>query len=94
MMKIWYVALHEYRKHVINRRFVFGLLSVPGAILLLVGLIFLVFSMEENTTPIGYVDHSGLLSNPVLAPTIRMAARSSRSMPSSARPAANGQSAR
>ena len=68
MSKIWHIALHEYRKHVFNRRFVFGLLSVPGVILLMVGLIFLIFSMEENTTPIGYVDNSGLLSNPVPAP--------------------------
>ena len=68
MSKIWQITLHEYRKHVFNRRFVFGLLSVPGVILLMVGLIFLIFSMEENTTPIGYVDNSGLLSNPVPAP--------------------------
>ena len=70
MSKIWHVALHEYRKHVFNRRFVFGLLSVPVVILLLVGLIFLIISMENNTTPIGYVDNSGLLTNPVAAPKV------------------------
>jgi ABC-2 type transport system permease protein len=64
MNKIWRVALHEYQKHVFNRRFVFGLLSVPLVILLLVGLVFLIISMENNTTPIGYVDHSGLLGDP------------------------------
>ena len=48
MSKIWHVALHEYRKHVFNRRFVFGLLSVPFVILLMVGLIFLIVSMEEQ----------------------------------------------
>jgi ABC-2 type transport system permease protein len=68
MSKIWHVAVHEYRQHVFNRRFVFGLLSVPAVILLLIGLIFLIFSMEMNSTPIGYVDHSGLLSNPVPSP--------------------------
>ena len=68
MSKIWRVALHEYRKHVFNRRFVFGLLSVPLVIILLVGLIFLIISMENNTTPIGYVDQSGLLADPVPAP--------------------------
>jgi ABC-2 type transport system permease protein len=68
--KLWLVALHEYRRHVFNRRFVFGLLSVPLVIVLLVGLIFLVISMENNTTPIGYVDHSGLLSDPRPAPTL------------------------
>lgn len=68
MSKTWQVALHEYRRHVFNRRFVFGLLSVPLVIVLLVGLVFLIISMENNTAPIGYVDHSGLLADPVLAP--------------------------
>jgi ABC-2 type transport system permease protein len=68
MSKIWHVALHEYRRHVLNRRFVFGLLSVPLVVILLVGLVFLMFAMENNTTPIGYVDHSGLLADPLPAP--------------------------
>ena len=68
MIKTWRVALHEYRKHVFNRRFVFGLLSVPLVILALVGLVFLILAMENNTTPIGYVDHSGLLADPLPAP--------------------------
>jgi ABC-2 type transport system permease protein len=69
MSKLWLVALHEYHRHVFTRRFVFGLLSVPLVIILLVGLFFLIISMENNTTPIGYVDHSGLLSDPLPAPT-------------------------
>jgi ABC-2 type transport system permease protein len=69
MSKLWLVALHEYRRHVFTRRFIFGLLSVPLVIILMVGLIFLIISMENNTTPIGYVDHSGLLSDPLPAPT-------------------------
>ncbi len=69
MSKLWLVALHEYRRHVFNRRFLIGLLSVPLVIILLVGLIFLIISMENNTTPIGYVDHSGLLSDTLPAPT-------------------------
>ena len=68
MRKVWLVALNEYRKHVFTRRFVFGLLSVPLVIILMVGLIFLIISLEINTTPIGYVDASGLLSNPVPPP--------------------------
>jgi ABC-2 type transport system permease protein len=32
------------------------------------GLIFLVLSMQNNTTPLGYVDHSGLLADPLPAP--------------------------
>ena len=68
MSKLWQVAVQEYRRHVFNRRFVFGMLSVPLVIFLLVGLAFLIIAMENNTTPIGYVDHSGLLSDPLPAP--------------------------
>jgi ABC-2 type transport system permease protein len=70
MTKIWHVAWHEYRRHAFTRRFVLvGLLSVPLIILVIFGLIFLVISLDINTTPLGYVDYSGLLSNPVPAPT-------------------------
>ena len=68
MTKILRVALHEYRRHVFNKRFVLGLLSVPLIILLLVGLVFLVISMESDSRPIGYVDYSSLLSDPLPAP--------------------------
>ncbi len=70
MTKIWHVAWHEYRRHAFTRRFVLaGLLSVPLLILVTVGLIFLVISLNTNTTPLGYVDYSGFLSNPVPVPT-------------------------
>ncbi len=69
MKKLWKVAWHEYRRHVFNRRFVLvSLLSVPLVILVIFGLIFLIISLDTNTTPLGYVDYSGLLSNPVSAP--------------------------
>jgi ABC-2 type transport system permease protein len=70
MTKLWHVALHEYRRHVFNRRFVLvGLLSVPLLVLVMVGLVFLIISLDINTTPLGYVDYSGLLADPVSAPT-------------------------
>ena len=68
MTKTWRVALHEYVKHVRNRRFLLGLLSVPLVVVVMIGLVFLIISMENNTTPLGYVDHSGLLADPVPAP--------------------------
>ena len=68
MKKLWHVAWHEYHRHVFTRRFVLaGLLSVPLVILVMVGLIFLVISLDSNTTPLGYVDHSGLLADPISA---------------------------
>lgn len=68
MTKILRVAWHEYQRHVFNKRFLMGLLSVPLVMLVMVGLVFLIISMENNTTPLGYVDHSGLLADPLPAP--------------------------
>jgi ABC-2 type transport system permease protein len=69
MTKLWHVTWHEYKRHVFTRRFVLaGLLSVPLVILVLVGLFFLILSLDINTTPLGYVDSSGLLADPVPAP--------------------------
>jgi ABC-2 type transport system permease protein len=68
MNKVLQVAWYDYRRHVFNKRFLLGLLSVPLVILLMVGLVFLVISMETDTRPIGYVDTSGLLADPVPAP--------------------------
>jgi ABC-2 type transport system permease protein len=62
------VAWQEYRKHVFNKRFLLGLLSVPLVILAMVGLVFLMMSLENNTGALGYVDYSGLLANPLPAP--------------------------
>lgn len=70
MNKVWLVAGQEYRRHVFTRRFILvGLLSIPMVVVLMVGLILLVFSLETNLTPIGYVDQSGLLADPLPAPT-------------------------
>lgn len=70
MNKLMRVAWHEYRRHVFNKRFILiGLFSVPLILLVMVGLILLVISLDINTTPIGYVDSSGLLANPLTAPT-------------------------
>lgn len=72
MNKTWQVALHEYQRHVLTRRFLFGLFSVPFFMVILVGLIFLIISMNNNTTPLGYVDRSGLLAHPLPAPQVKL----------------------
>jgi ABC-2 type transport system permease protein len=68
MIKFWRVISYEYTRLVLRKGFWFGLLSVPGVIVLMVGMILVILTLEMNTTPIGYVDHSGLLANPVPAP--------------------------
>ena len=71
MIKTWRVALHEYQRHVFTRRFLMGLLSVPFLMVVLVGLVFLIISMENDTRSVGYVDRSGLLAQPLSAPLVK-----------------------
>lgn len=68
MKKFWRVITYEYKRHVLRRRFIFAILSVPFFALFLIGIIVVSFVLETNTTPIGYVDHSGLLADPLPAP--------------------------
>ena len=57
-------------RHVFTRRFLLGLLSVPFLMVVMVGLVFLMISMENNTRAVGYVDQSGLLAQPLPAPPV------------------------
>ena len=68
MSKLWLVAEYEYKRQVFRKRFIWALFSVPLVVALFVGIIALAVSMENDYTPIGYVDHSGMLANPVPAP--------------------------
>lgn len=65
MSKFWLVAQYEYKRLVLRRSFIFALLSVPIMIALFVGIVYLAISLENDYTPVGYVDHSGLLADPV-----------------------------
>jgi len=66
--KLWRIARHEYRRNVFKRSFVLALLSVPLMIAVIVGVGFFMASREVNNRPLGYVDHAGLLANPIPAP--------------------------
>jgi len=64
MTIIWHVMSFEYVRHVFRKRFLFGLLSLPlflGAMALVV---LLLVRSEINLDPVGYVDESGLLTDP------------------------------
>jgi ABC-2 type transport system permease protein len=73
--KLWRIAQHEYRRNVFKRSFILALLSVPLMIVLNVGVGFFMASREVNNTPVGYVDHAGLLAEPVPAPVTGSANR-------------------
>ncbi len=68
MSRLWLIAKHEYRQHVLNRGFLAAILSVPLLLGLIVGMGSLAESMQQDGRPVGYVDDSGWLSNPVSLP--------------------------
>lgn len=67
MGKIWRIITYEYLRHVLRRRFLFAILSVPLWLLIVGGIAVLAIVLITDNTPIGYVDYSGLLANPVKA---------------------------
>lgn len=68
MKKFWYVALYEYKRHVLRKRFIWALLSVPLVLVVGGGAGALVERMEDNNAPVGYVDPGGALANPLPVP--------------------------
>jgi ABC-2 type transport system permease protein len=68
MRKFFRIILYEYSRHVLRKRFIFALLSVPLMIGLLMAISILAAVLSINTTPIGYVDQSGFLAHPVQLP--------------------------
>ena len=66
--KFWFVAVNEYKKHVLQKKFILALLSVP--LLLGVSILagYLSYLFERNLSPIGYVDLVGVLADPIPVP--------------------------
>jgi len=68
MNKFWEIVRYEYTRHVFRKRFIFALLSLPLVILAMILVIFFMSYFTSDRTPIGYVDHSGVLANPIQLP--------------------------
>ncbi len=68
MKKFWRVVRYEYRRHVLRRRFLFALLSVPLVLLVILVVGAVAAALSSDNSPIGYVDHSGVLANPEYPP--------------------------
>jgi len=68
MKKFWLVFAQEYKRHVLRKRFIFAVLSMP----LFVGFIALISllsaRLQFNGDPVGYVDPYHVLSNPQQVP--------------------------
>jgi ABC-2 type transport system permease protein len=65
MRKIWLVAQEELKRNVLKRSFILMLLSMPLMVGLNVGLGVAMEALNQNDAPIGYIDQSGLLEDPV-----------------------------
>jgi ABC-2 type transport system permease protein len=68
MKKFWLVFLHEYKRHVMRKRFVFAILSMPLFVALMVLIGFLSVWLQFNNKPVGYVDQYQILVNPQQVP--------------------------
>jgi len=63
MKKFWLIAKHEYFRHVLRKRFIVSILSMPIFFAFIIAMGFISAYMQYDRTPIGYVDHSGVLAN-------------------------------
>ena len=68
MKKFWLVFLQEYKRHVLRKRFIFAVLSMPLFIGVIALIGFLSVRMQYNGDPIGYIDSYGVLTNPQPVP--------------------------
>lgn len=68
MKKFWLVFLNEYKRHVLRRRFIFAILSMPIFIGFMVLVGFLSVWMGYNRDPVGYIAPQGFLENARPAP--------------------------
>jgi len=71
MNKLWPVAAYEYRRNVFKKSFILMLLSVPFFIAFSIGLGFFLESRQDNSLPVGYVDHARVLDETRLSPEVR-----------------------
>jgi ABC-2 type transport system permease protein len=66
MNKTWLVLKHEYLRHVKRKRFILAVLSMPLMVILMVGIGVLVATLSFDNKPVGYLDQSGILSQPLI----------------------------
>jgi ABC-2 type transport system permease protein len=65
MAKIWHIIKYEYTRHVFQKRFLFSLLSLPALVIVMIGMVVLIAFFSIDKTPVGYLDLSGVLDDPV-----------------------------
>jgi ABC-2 type transport system permease protein len=68
MSKTWQIFKYEYTRHVLRKRFFITALSLPLVMVVAIGVSVFAQVIQANNTPIGYVDQSGFLAHPLVAP--------------------------
>lgn len=63
MKKFWLVFANEYKRHVLRKRFIFAILSMPIFVAFIVLVGFLSVWVQYNFKPVGYVAPAGMLEN-------------------------------
>jgi len=63
MNNIWLVFKHEYSRHVLRKRFIIAVLSVPLMALVVIAASLLAARSGYDGRPAGYIDQSGLFAN-------------------------------
>ena len=66
MHKLWLVARHEYLKIARKRTFLLGTLGMPLFFVAIMAFSILAAIGGNSRSPLGYIDHSGLLASPVV----------------------------
>ncbi len=61
MRKFWKIFAHEYTRHVLSKRFLVALLSLPMAMLAMVLFFIIAIVLTLKTGPVGYIDQAGIL---------------------------------
>ena len=56
MKKTWLIFVNEYKRRVLTKSFVFGILSMPLLVALMIFIGFLTVWLDYNKAPIGFVD--------------------------------------
>jgi ABC-2 type transport system permease protein len=69
MKKFWLVFAYEYRRHVLRKRFLIALLSLPLLVGISLGAGLLAVAVQNNYKPVGYVYAPQIFSDPQNAPS-------------------------
>ena len=63
MNKFWLVFANEYKRHVLRKRFIFAVLSMPIFVAFICGVGFLSVWVQYNFKPVGYIAPAEMLEN-------------------------------